>query len=124
MTKRPKAPTAVPHEPCRHDSAFVATLLSTSVDGIFACGPDFDEEGDEHLLLSISQQVDGLVSHLSGDDDGSDAFAAYRRRVTICAEVLAGKRTAPPRSMWARVVKEYGRGIYLTVKAHQRRPHA
>lgn len=121
MSKRLKALTAAPHEPCCHDAAFVAMLLRTSPSEVFALDPDDSEEGNEHLALSVSQQVDELVAHLSDDNDGSDAFAAYRRRVTLCADVMAGKRSAPPRSMWARVAEEYGRGIYLSVKAHLRR---
>lgn len=121
MTKRPKAQIAAPHEPCRHDARFVAWMLRTSPYEVFPCGPDIGEEGDDHLVLAVTAKVDELAARLNDDDDGSEAFAAYRRRVAMLADVMAGKLSAPPQSMWDRMAERYGRGIYLSAAAHLRR---
>ena len=121
MTKIPKALKAAPCEPCRRDAAFVAWILCTMPDEVFPCGPDISPEGDEHLVLSVTQKVDALAERLDDEDDGSDEFAAYRGRVLMCADVMAGKLAAPPQSMWAQMAQQYGRGRYQNHKAHLRR---
>lgn len=121
MTKTPKALKAAPREPCRRDAAFVAWMLRTMPDEVFPCGPDTSPEGDEHLVLSVALKVDALAERLNAEDDGSEAFAAYRRRVLMCADVMAGKLAAPPQSQWDRMAEQHGRGIYLSPKAHLRR---
>jgi len=113
-----------PREPCRRDAAFVAWMLRILPDDVFPCGPDTNPEGDDHLVLTVSLKVDALAERLNADDDGSEAFSAYRRRVLMCADVMAGKLSAPPQSMWETTAKDYGRGRYLSYKAHLRpEPH-
>jgi|GEM_PF-4741468 len=118
MTKTP------PREPCRRDAAFVAWILRTMPDYVFPHGPDTNPEGDNHLVLSVALNVDALAECLSNEDDGTEEFAAYRCRVVMCADVMAGKLSAPPESMWEAIAKDYGRGRYLSHKAHLRRPQA
>ena len=110
-----------PREPCRRDAAFVAWILQVMPDEVFPRGPDISPEGDEHLVFSDMQTVDALAERLDDEDDGSEEFAAYRRRVLMCADVMAGKLAAPPQSMWAQMAQQYGRGRYLSHKAHLRR---
>lgn len=121
MTKMPKALKAVPREPCRHDAAFVAWMLCLMPGEVFPLGPDISSEGDEHLVLSAASKVDALAARLDDEGDGSEVFAAYRRRVLMCVDVMAGKLSAPPRSLWAQLGAQYGRGIYLSHEAHLRR---
>lgn len=115
MTKTP------PREPCRRDAAFVAWMLRIMPDDVFPCGPDITPEGDDHLVLSVVLKVDALAERLNAEDDDSEAFAAYRRRVLMCAGVMSGKLSAPPQSQWERMAQQYGRGAYLSYNAHLRR---
>ena len=110
-----------PREPCRRDAAFVAWMLRILPDDVFPCGPDTTPEGDDHLVLSVALKVDALAERLNAEDDGSEAFAAYRRRVLMCAGVMNGKLSAPPQSQWDRMAEQYGRGAYLSAAAHLRR---
>jgi hypothetical protein len=120
MTKTPKALKAAPREPCRRDAAFVAWMLRTLPDEVFPCGPDTSMEGDDHLVLFVALKVDALDERLNDEDDGTEAFAAHRRRVLMCANVMSGKLSAPPPSMWSQMAEKLERGIYLSPKAHLR----
>lgn len=121
MTKTPKALKAAPREPCRRDAAFVAWMLRIMPDDVFPCGPDTTPEGDDHLILFVALKIDALAERFHVEDDGSEAFAAYRRRVVMCANVMSGKLAAPPQSQWNRMAEQYGRGACLTAVAHLRR---
>jgi hypothetical protein len=120
MTEKPKALTAAPNEPSYHDAAFVAMLLRVLPDTVFARSPDISEEGNQHLVETVALTVGDLAANLDHDNDGTEAFAAYRGRVLLCEGVMAGRLSAPPRSRWDQLAIEYGRGVYLSHKAHAR----
>lgn len=124
MTKTPKALKAAPREPCRHDAAYVAHMLCYSPYDVFPYGPEATPEGDDHLVFDVTSKVDALAARLNDEDDGTKEFAAYRRRLLMCTDVMAGKLAAPPLSMWAQMAQQYGRGRYLSHKAHLRREAA
>lgn len=124
MNKTPKVLKAAPREPCRHDAVFVASMLRYSPFDVFPYGPETTPEGDDHLVFDVTSKVDALAARLNDEDDGTEAFAAYRCRLLMCADVMAGKLAAPPQSMWAQMAQQYGRGRYLSYKAHLRREAA
>ena len=110
-----------PREPCRRDATYVALMLCYSPLDVFPYGPETTPEGDDHLVFDVTSKVDALAARLNDEDDGTEEFAAYRRRLLMCADVMAGKLAAPPQSMWAQMVQQYGRGRYLSHKAHLHR---
>ena len=113
-----------PREPCRHDAAYVAHMLCYSPFDVFPYGPETTPESDDHLVFDVISKVDALAERLNDEDDGTEEFAAYRRRVLMCADVMTGKLAAPPLSMWPQMAQQYGRGRYLSYKAHLRpEPH-
>lgn len=124
MTKTLKALKAAPREPCRHDAAFVAWMLCYSPFDVFPYGPETTSEGNDHLVFDVTSKVDALAARLNDEADGSEEFAAYRRRVLMCADVMTGRLAAPPLSMWPQMAQQYGRGRYLSDKAHLRREAA
>lgn len=124
MNKKPKALKAAPREPNHHDARFVALILCVSPFDPFPHGPDSSEEGNDHLILTLMQEVDALAQRLGDEDDSTEEFAAYRRRVLMCADVISGKQPAPRESMWPQMAQQYGRGRYLSHKAHLRREAA
>ncbi|WP_372013576.1 hypothetical protein [Pseudoxanthomonas sp. 10H] len=121
MIKKQKGLTAAPREPERIDAAFVAWMLRISPIEVFPLGADITEEDDAQLILQASLKVDDLVSRLNAEDDGSPDFKRHRELVLICASIMDGRSYAPPKSMWGKFEKQYGRGIYLSHKAHLRR---
>lgn len=120
MTKTLKALKAAPREPCRHDAAFVAWMLCYSPFDVFPYGPETTPEGNDHLIFDVTSKVDALAARLHDEDDRTEDFATYRRRVLMCADVMSGKLSAPSQSQWDRMADQYGRGLYLSAAAHLR----
>ncbi|WP_146910171.1 hypothetical protein [Arenimonas daejeonensis] len=87
------------------------------MDEVFPHGAETTEEADAHFVETVVGKVDDLTKRLPEEDDGSEAFSMYRQRLALCADILAG-RVIVPRRHWLSVAEKFGRGIYLSPKAH------
>lgn len=108
------------YEPSREDAAFVAWMLCIDPGQVFPHGPEITEDADAHLIDYVVGKVDRLSARIVTDDDGSDAFIAYRRRALLCEGVLAGTVTVP-KFLWQSMERDYGRGQYASRPAHLHR---